>query len=75
MKGTNILDAALQQGADLPFSCTVGVCATCKAKLLSGEVEMDQNHSLTDEEVEEGMILTCQSHPTTAEVEIDLDAV
>ena len=75
IRGTNILDAALQEGADLPFSCTVGVCATCKAKLLSGEVEMDQNHSLTDEEIADGMILTCQSHPISADVEIDFDAV
>ena len=75
MGGGNILDAALYEGADLPFSCKVGVCATCKAKLLKGEVEMDQNHSLTADEIAEGMILTCQAHPTTAEVDVDFDVI
>lgn len=73
--GGNILDAALEQGADLPFSCKVGVCATCKAKLLKGKVDMDQNHSLTNEEVAEGMILTCQAYPTSDDVEVDFDAI
>jgi len=71
--GTNILDAAMEQGADLPFSCKGGVCATCKAKVVKGEVEMDMNHSLTPEEVAAGMILTCQSHPVSDEVEVDFD--
>jgi len=71
--GDNILDAALEQGADLPYSCKSGVCATCKAHLVKGKVEMDQNFSLTDDEVERNMILTCQSHPISAEVEIDFD--
>jgi len=75
LKGDDILEAALFEGADLPFSCKAGVCATCKAKLIKGEVEMDQNHSLTDEEVADGMILTCQSHPLSAEVEVDFDVV
>ncbi|PCJ50603.1 MAG: phenylacetic acid degradation protein [Gammaproteobacteria bacterium] len=74
-KGQNILDAALYEGADLPFSCKAGVCSTCKAQLIKGEVEMDQNHSLTDEEVADGMILTCQSHPLSGEVDIDFDVV
>ena len=73
MDGDNILDAAMEHGADLPFSCKGGVCATCKAKVIKGKVEMDVNHSLTEEEVNEGMILTCQAHPVTAEVEIDFD--
>ncbi len=72
-EGTNILEAGLEQGADLPFSCKGGVCATCKAKVIKGKVEMDLNHSLTEEEVADGMILTCQSHPVTEEVEIDFD--
>ncbi len=71
--GDNVLDAALEEGADLPYSCKSGVCATCKAHLVKGEVEMDQNFSLTDEEVDRNMILTCQSHPISAEVEIDFD--
>lgn len=73
MGGDNILDAAMESGADLPFSCKGGVCATCKAKIVKGKVEMDMNHSLTPQEVEEGMILTCQSHPISEEVEIDFD--
>jgi ring-1,2-phenylacetyl-CoA epoxidase subunit PaaE len=69
----NILDAALKQGADLPFACKGGVCCTCKAKLLEGEVEMDVNWGLEHEEVEQGFILTCQSHPVTEKVVVDFD--
>jgi ring-1,2-phenylacetyl-CoA epoxidase subunit PaaE len=71
--GEPILDAALKQGADLPFSCKGGVCATCKARLLEGKVEMDTNYALEQEEVDEGYILTCQSHPTTDKVVVDFD--
>ena len=71
--GENILDAALKQGADLPFACKGGVCCTCKAKLLEGEVEMDVNWGLEHEEVEQGYILTCQSHPTTEKIVVDFD--
>jgi len=71
--GQNILDAALKQGADLPFACKGGVCCTCKAKLLEGEVEMDVNWGLEHEEVEQGFILTCQSHPVTEKVVVDFD--
>lgn len=73
MGGNNILDAAMDNGVDLPFSCKGGVCATCKAKVVKGSVEMDVNHSLTEQEVEQGMILTCQAHPVSREVEIDFD--
>ncbi len=68
-----ILDAALKQGADLPFACKGGVCCTCKAKLLEGEVEMDVNWGLEQDEVEQGFILTCQSHPKTEKVMVDFD--
>ena len=68
-----ILDAALQQGADLPFACKGGMCCTCKAKLLEGEVKMEVNWGLDQEEVEQGFILTCQSHPTTEKVVVDFD--
>jgi ring-1,2-phenylacetyl-CoA epoxidase subunit PaaE len=71
--GQNILDAALQQGADLPFACKGGVCCTCRAKLMSGNVRMDVNYALEQEEVEQGFILTCQAHPTTEDVFIDFD--
>lgn len=71
--GDNILNAALKQGADLPFACKAGVCCTCKAKLISGKVTMDVNYALEEEEVEQGYILTCQSHPASEIVEIDFD--
>ena len=70
---TSILDAALQQGADLPFACKVGVCFTCKAKLVEGKVEMDVHWGLEEEEREKGYILTCQSHPKTERVVVDYD--
>lgn len=70
---TSILDAALKQGADLPFACKGGVCCTCKAKLLQGEVEMDVSWGLEQEEIEQGYILACQSHPKTEKVVVDFD--
>ena len=69
----SILDAALQQGADLPFACKGGVCCTCKARLISGEVTMDVHWGLEEEEVKQGFILTCQSHPVSDKVSIDFD--
>jgi len=69
----SVLDAATKKGADLPYSCKGGVCCTCKAKLLEGEVTMDVHWGLEPEEVEEGYILTCQSHPVTEKVVIDFD--
>ena len=71
--GQNILDAALDNGADLPFACKGGVCATCKARLLEGEVDVDINHALEDDEVAAGYILTCQSHPVSERVLVDFD--
>jgi ring-1,2-phenylacetyl-CoA epoxidase subunit PaaE len=73
-EGPSILDGALQLGADLPFACKGGVCATCRAKLISGKVEMDNNYALEEDELAAGFILTCQSHPRSAEVHIDFDA-
>jgi ring-1,2-phenylacetyl-CoA epoxidase subunit PaaE len=70
---TTILDAALKQGADLPFACKGGMCCTCKAKLMEGEVEMDVHWGLEHEEIEQGHILTCQSHPKTEKVVVDFD--
>ena len=72
-QGNSILDAALQQGADLPYACKGGVCCTCRAKLLEGTVNMVVNYALEPEEVEQGFILTCQSHPTSAKVVVDFD--
>lgn len=70
----SILDAALATGADLPYACKGGVCTTCKARLVEGQVEMERNWGLSEEEVAKGFILTCQSHPTTAKVFVDFDA-
>ena len=70
----SILDEALKQGADLPFACKGGVCCTCKAKLIEGKVEMDVHWGLEEEEIKQGFILTCQSHPVTEKVVIDFDA-
>jgi len=70
---TTLLDAALQQGADLPYACKGGMCCTCKAKLKEGEVSMDVHWGLEEEEIEKGYILTCQSHPKTEKVTIDFD--
>ena len=70
---TTILDAALKEGADLPFACKGGVCCTCKARLLEGEVSMDVHWGLEEEEIEQGYILTCQSHPKTEKVLVDFD--
>ena len=72
-KGSSILDAAIQKGADLPYACKGGVCCTCKAKLVSGNVTMDVNYGLEPDEIAQGFILTCQSHPTTENVAIDFD--
>ena len=68
------MDAALKQGADLPYACKGGVCCTCKAKLLEGQVEMEVNWGLEQDEIDAGYILTCQSHPTTERVVVDFDA-
>ncbi len=73
--GKSILDAAMEAGADVPFSCKGGVCCVCKAKLIEGTVSMDQNFSLSEDEVDQGFILTCQSHPTSENVIIDFDEI
>ena len=69
-----ILDAALAQGADLPFACKGGMCCTCKAKLIAGEVSMDIHWGLEEEELEQGYILTCQSRPKTEQIVVDFDS-
>ena len=69
----NILDAALQRGIELPYSCKGGVCSTCRAKLVEGEVDMDVNFALEDYEVARGFILCCQSYPVTDKVVVDFD--
>jgi ring-1,2-phenylacetyl-CoA epoxidase subunit PaaE len=73
-EGQVVLQAALDAGIDAPFSCRGGMCMTCRAKLTDGSVNMDKNYALTDSEVEEGYILTCQAHPTTDKIGVDYDA-
>jgi len=71
----SVLEAGLRHGIDLPFSCKGGVCSTCRAKLTSGEVDMDVHFALEDYEVRSGVILMCQSHPVTDDVALDVDAI
>ncbi len=71
--GETILDVAVREEVDPPFACQIGACCTCRAKLLEGKVEMDEREALTDEEIEEGFILTCQSHPRSARLVVDYD--
>jgi ring-1,2-phenylacetyl-CoA epoxidase subunit PaaE len=73
-KEETILNATLRVRRDAPYSCTGGVCGTCRARLVEGEVRMDRNYALEPEEVASGVVLTCQSHPVTDEVTLDYDA-
>ncbi len=70
-----VLDAVLKEDIDAPYSCQGGVCSTCIARVTEGKVEMVKNQILTDSEIEEGFILTCQSHPLTPILKIDYDDV
>jgi ring-1,2-phenylacetyl-CoA epoxidase subunit PaaE len=76
LQGTNetVLDGALRSGIDARYSCKSGVCSTCRAKLLSGQVDMDANYALEDYEVARGFILCCQSYPASKAVTVDFDA-
>lgn len=71
--GPGIVDAAAEQGVELPYSCKGGVCATCRTLLREGEVRMDSNYGLEPWEIEKGFVLACQSHPVTREVVLDYD--
>ncbi len=70
-----ILDAVLKENIDAPYSCQGGVCSSCIARVTEGKAEMVNNQILTDGEVAEGLILTCQAHPTTATIKVDYDDV
>jgi len=70
----SILAATLRARPDAPFSCTGGMCGTCRARLVEGEVRMDRNYALEPEEIAAGIVLACQSHPVTATVALDYDA-
>lgn len=71
--GDFILDASIEHGVDAPFSCKGAVCCTCKAKVLEGKATMEMNYSLSDEEVAQGYILTCQAHPASDKLVVDFD--
>lgn len=70
----NILDAAIRQSADLPYACKGGVCATCRAKLVEGKVDMEVCYALEQDEIDAGYVLTCQAVPVSEKVVVDFDA-
>ena len=70
-----ILEAALDEDLDAPYSCQGGICSSCLARVTEGEATMRQNNILTDSEVAEGLVLTCQAHPTTPTIKVDFDDV
>ncbi|MEM5565610.1 ferredoxin--NADP reductase [Psychroserpens sp. AS72] len=70
-----ILEAALDEDIDAPYSCQGGICSSCIAKITEGEATMRQNNILTDGELAEGLILTCQAQPTTPTIKVDYDDV
>ncbi|MEU0087265.1 2Fe-2S iron-sulfur cluster-binding protein [Streptomyces sp. NPDC006274] len=72
-EGESLLETVLRSRADAPYACKGGVCGTCRAFLVSGEVRMDRNFALEPEETDAGYVLACQSHPATTEVELDFD--
>ncbi|MDQ1047059.1 2Fe-2S iron-sulfur cluster-binding protein [Streptomyces sp. V4I2] len=72
-QGESLLEAVLRNRSDAPYACKGGVCGTCRAFLVSGEVRMDRNFALEPEETEAGYVLACQSHPVTEKVELDFD--
>ncbi len=70
----SILDIALDHDPDLPYGCQNGSCGSCQAKIVTGSVEMEVNYALSQSEIDEGLVLVCQSRPTSSQVEIDYDA-
>jgi ring-1,2-phenylacetyl-CoA epoxidase subunit PaaE len=72
-EGMSLLDAALEASLDAPYACKAGVCSTCRAKVLEGEVEMAVNHALEDYEVRQGYVLTCQCFPLSDKVVVSYD--
>tara|TARA_B100001758_G_C18387138_1_gene600783 strand:+ start:1395 stop:1679 length:285 start_codon:yes stop_codon:yes gene_type:complete len=74
-KNKTVLDTAIENDIDAPYSCRGGACATCIGKLKSGTVELEQNYILTDGEIDEGLILTCQAYPTSEKIYVDADDI
>jgi ring-1,2-phenylacetyl-CoA epoxidase subunit PaaE len=75
LDGETVIDAGERAGIEMPYSCRGGMCCTCRAKLVSGEVEMAMNYSLEPWEMEAGYVLTCQARPKTKEIVVDYDEV
>jgi ring-1,2-phenylacetyl-CoA epoxidase subunit PaaE len=74
-KKESVLDAALKNDIDAPYSCQGGICSSCVARLTEGKAIMRQNNILTNSELAEGLILTCQAQPTTETIVVDYDDV
>lgn len=74
-KNKTVLQIALDQGLDVPYSCQGGICSSCVARIVEGTAEMEKNSILVDSEIEEGLVLTCQAHPTSAVLKVDYDDV
>jgi ring-1,2-phenylacetyl-CoA epoxidase subunit PaaE len=72
-EGAGVLDSGLAAGLDLPYACKAGVCCTCRARVLEGEVRMDKNYTLEAREIAQGYVLTCQSHPVTPRLVVSYD--
>lgn len=70
-----LLEAALKHSLDAPYSCQGGICSSCIARITGGKAEMKKNQILTDDEIEEGLVLTCQAHPVTPTIKVDYDDV
>ena len=74
-KNKTLLQTLLDENIDAPHSCLGGICSTCIARVKSGETEMSENQILSEEEISEGLILTCQAYPKSTSIEIDYDDV
>lgn len=72
-EGVSLLDVGLRAGLALPYACKGGVCCTCRAKVLEGEVKMDRNYTLEEQEIRDGFVLTCQCHPVSERVVVSYD--
>jgi ring-1,2-phenylacetyl-CoA epoxidase subunit PaaE len=70
-----ILEAALKQGLDVPYSCQGGICSSCICRVTEGSATMKKNQILTDNEVAEGLVLACQAVPTSSEIKVDFDDI
>ena len=74
-KNKTVLQVALDNGIDVPYSCQGGICSSCVARITEGTAEMEKNSILVDSEIEEGLVLTCQAHPTSETLKVDYDDV